>query len=53
MVERPTSGEHPVRGSPPRSRWTREQAARIERTEATVAPIIYPPEDTPNPDVHV
>jgi levansucrase len=35
------------------SGWSREQAARIERTPETVAPIIYPPESDPAPHVHV
>lgn len=33
--------------------WTREQAARIERTDETVAPIIYPPADEIDPDRHI
>ncbi|PSQ00144.1 glycoside hydrolase family 68 protein [Halobacteriales archaeon QS_4_69_31] len=53
MVQRPSGEETVVSGDPPRSRWTREQAARIERDESTVAPIVYPPEHRPNEDVHV
>ncbi|MFB6229345.1 MAG: glycoside hydrolase family 68 protein [Halobacteriales archaeon] len=53
MVERSSSERYPGDGAPPRSRWTREHATRIERTEETVAPIIYPPESTPDRDVHV
>ncbi|MDL5362454.1 glycoside hydrolase family 68 protein [Halalkalicoccus sp. NIPERK01] len=33
-------------------RWTREHASRIERTDETVAPIIYPPREAVAPDVH-
>jgi levansucrase len=33
--------------------WTREQAATIGRDEATVAPIIYPPERRIDPSVHI
>jgi levansucrase len=53
MVERSSSEEYTENRVPPRSRWTREHATRITRTEETVAPIIYPPESTPDPDVHV
>jgi levansucrase len=40
-------------GEPSRSRWTREQAAGIERRPETVAPICYPPETDPADAVHV
>jgi levansucrase len=53
MVERPSGDQPVVSGTPPRSRWTREQANRIRRAESTVAPIVYPPEGRPNEDVHV
>jgi len=53
MVERPSPEEATVGGDPPRSRWTREQAARIRRTETTVAPIVYPPESSPTDETHV
>jgi levansucrase len=33
-------------------RWTREQAAKIERTDRTVAPIIYPPREDPVPEIN-
>ncbi|MFC4542299.1 glycoside hydrolase family 68 protein [Halosolutus amylolyticus] len=36
--------------SPPR--WTRSQAAGIERSDETVAPIVYPPEEDVAPDLH-
>ncbi|MFC6864625.1 glycoside hydrolase family 68 protein [Halomicroarcula sp. GCM10025817] len=36
-----------------RAGWTREQASRIERSDDTVAPIIYPPEDDQVPEVHI
>ena len=32
--------------------WTRSQAAAIERTDETVAPIIYPPDEEIAPDLH-
>jgi levansucrase len=37
----------------PTPAWTREQAARLERTDDAVAPVIYPPERPLDPDVHV
>ncbi|WP_265112233.1 glycoside hydrolase family 68 protein [Halosolutus halophilus] len=37
--------------SPPQ--WTRSQAAGIERTDETVAPIVYPPDSEIDPDVHL
>ncbi|WP_135304474.1 glycoside hydrolase family 68 protein [Haloarcula amylovorans] len=36
-----------------RSGWTRAQASGIERTDETVAPIFYPPENDQIPDVHI
>ena len=45
--------EESVPGFGARSGWSREQAARIERTPETVAPIIYPPETDPAPHVHI
>ncbi len=33
-------------------RWTREQASRIERTDETVAPIIYPPREDATPEIN-
>ncbi|WP_158056120.1 glycoside hydrolase family 68 protein [Halorussus halophilus] len=47
--------DYPSGEDSPRSSWTREQAAAMERTEMNVAPIIYPPEDDPAADdgVHV
>ena len=53
MPNRPSNRDPDVGGDPPRSQWSREQAAGIERTPETVAPIIYPPESTPAEDVHV
>jgi levansucrase len=35
------------------SSWTREQAERIERNADNVAPIIYPPETDPFPELHI
>lgn len=42
-------------GGDPREtpRWTREQAARIDRTDDTTAPVVYPPAETLDPDHHV
>ncbi|MFC7323955.1 glycoside hydrolase family 68 protein [Halorubrum rutilum] len=34
-------------------RWTRSQAARIERTPETVAPVIEPPAEDPAADLHI
>jgi levansucrase len=34
-------------------RWTREQAAGIERTDDTTAPIVYPPAEPLDPEHHV
>ncbi|MFB6183210.1 MAG: glycoside hydrolase family 68 protein [Haloarculaceae archaeon] len=53
MVELPAPGEPSVGGEPPRSQWTRDQAAGLERTGETVAPIVYPPAEDPAADVHV
>ncbi|WP_436922978.1 glycoside hydrolase family 68 protein [Halosimplex amylolyticum] len=53
MADRPSSDDSIVGGGAERSRWTREQAAGLSRTEETVAPIAYPPESVPNEDVHV
>ncbi|MFB6152544.1 MAG: glycoside hydrolase family 68 protein [Haloarculaceae archaeon] len=53
MVTRPSSREEGVAGAPPRSRWTREAVGGVERREENVAPVIYPPEERPNEDVHV
>jgi levansucrase len=39
--------------APDTPRWTREQAARIERTADTVAPIVYPPAEPVDPDHHI
>ncbi len=39
-------------GVPGTPAWTREQAARIERTDDVVAPVIYPPQEDDAPDVH-
>ena len=36
-----------------RAGWTREQAAGIERTNETVAPVFYPPETDRIPDHHI
>ena len=36
-----------------RAGWSREQAAGIERTDDTVAPIVYPPETDQIPEVHI
>lgn len=33
--------------------WTREQAAKIERSDETVGPIVYPPEEETDDDVHI
>lgn len=33
--------------------WTREHAARLARTDDTVAPIIYPPESPIDPELHL
>jgi len=33
--------------------WTREQAAGIKRSDATVAPIVYAPEQETDDDVHI
>ncbi|MFC6903714.1 glycoside hydrolase family 68 protein [Halalkalicoccus tibetensis] len=44
--------KHVENGERATPRWTREQAARIERTDGTVAPIIYPPREAMAPDVH-
>ncbi|MFB6250668.1 MAG: glycoside hydrolase family 68 protein [Halobellus sp.] len=38
------------RGPP---RWTRSQAAQIERTADTVAPVIEPPSEDPAADLHI
>ncbi|WP_297885613.1 glycoside hydrolase family 68 protein [uncultured Halorubrum sp.] len=38
---------------PPRSRWTREQAASVERRRGNVAPVAGPPTVDPFPDLHV
>jgi len=38
-------------GSTPR--WTREQAATIERSDETVGPIVYPPEEETDDEVHI
>ncbi|MFC7167544.1 glycoside hydrolase family 68 protein [Halospeciosus flavus] len=35
------------------STWTREDAARIERTPETTAPVIYPPDEETDPDLHI
>ncbi|QAU12281.1 glycoside hydrolase family 68 protein [Halorubrum sp. BOL3-1] len=40
-------------GGLPRSRWTREQAASIERRRGNVAPVAGPPAVDPFPDLHV
>jgi levansucrase len=39
--------------APDTPRWTREQAARIERTADTVAPVVYPPAEPVDPDHHI
>jgi levansucrase len=52
MHNRPSTSRGAVR-SPSRSRWTRQQAGRLDRRDAFVAPVIYPPETRPNEDVHV
>jgi levansucrase len=41
------------RGERSISQWTRSQAATIRRDEETVAPVVYPPEEDIDPDVHV
>jgi levansucrase len=46
----PPPGATPRRPTPA---WTREQAARIRRTDATVAPIIYPEGEPVDPDLHI
>ncbi|XVH32613.1 glycoside hydrolase family 68 protein [Haloferacaceae archaeon DSL9] len=47
----------PGNANRPRARttpaWTRDSAATIERTDATVAPIIYPPSTTVHPELHL
>ncbi|QLH78305.1 glycoside hydrolase family 68 protein [Halosimplex rubrum] len=53
MVNRPVSDDSVSGAAAPLSRWTRDAASRIRRTERSVAPIVYPPEDVPNRDVHV
>ena len=40
-------------GGHPRSRWTRDQAASVERRHGNVAPPAGPPEIDPFPDLHV
>jgi levansucrase len=40
-------------GGNPRSRWTRDQAASVERRHGNVAPPAGPPEIDPFPDLHV
>lgn len=35
------------------SRWTRSQAAAIRRSEATLAPVVYPPAEDLDPALHV
>ncbi|NKE37011.1 glycoside hydrolase family 68 protein [Natronococcus sp. JC468] len=35
------------------SRWTRSQAAAIRRGEGAVAPVVYPPAEDVDPDLHV
>ncbi|MDS0277959.1 glycoside hydrolase family 68 protein [Halomicroarcula sp. S1AR25-4] len=42
-----------VPGFRARAGWTREQAARIERTDETVGPIVYPPESDQIPHLHI
>jgi levansucrase len=42
--------EHP---SPDTSAWTRDHAARLERTPENTAPIIYPSETKTDPDNHI
>ncbi|MDQ2052505.1 glycoside hydrolase family 68 protein [Natronolimnohabitans sp. A-GB9] len=34
-------------------RWTRSHAKRIERSDASVAPVVYPPDEEMDPDLHV
>lgn len=34
-------------------RWTRAQAARVDRRSEVVAPVVYPPDDVDAPDLHV
>jgi levansucrase len=53
MLDRPSSDKLSVTGDPPRSRWTRDRAKRVQREESTVAPIVYPPEQQPDSDIHV
>lgn len=53
MVERLPSGGAPVGGDRAWSRWRREQAGKVERRPEAVAPVVYPPENVPNDDVHV
>jgi levansucrase len=53
MADHSSSDDSIVGGPHERSRWTREQAAGLRREGGTVAPIVYPPEDVPNDDVHV
>ena len=36
-----------------RAGWTREQAAGIERTAETTAPVFYPPETDQMPHLHI
>ncbi|WP_224333693.1 glycoside hydrolase family 68 protein [Haloprofundus halobius] len=43
--------EFEAKNGPPA--WTREHAAAIERTDDTVAPIIYPPEAPVDSDLHI
>jgi levansucrase len=43
----------PDGGNPQPPRWTREQAARIERTDDTTAPVVYPPAENLDPEHHV
>jgi len=53
MTDRPSSDDSTLGGPHEQSRWTRQQAEGLRRTRETVAPIVYPPGDVPNDEVHV
>lgn len=43
----------PHEGRIPRSKWTRDHAARLRRTSDTTAPVIYPPERKISDEYHL
>jgi levansucrase len=45
--------EHTGASGPERPAWTRDHAAGLARDDSTVAPIIYPPENSLDDDLHV